>query len=107
MAEVEIHLYGKLRRLVPESRATEETVIHTAPCPGESVISLLMRIGVPLEELYHIFLNGTLLYTHNTMAPWLRYPQAQDDVWNWESDVPVKSGDRLGLFGQDMATLVV
>jgi hypothetical protein len=41
------------------------------------------------------------------MAPWLVYPQAQDDLYNWEMDVPLKAGDRLGLFGEDMASLVV
>lgn len=104
---IEIHLYGKLRRLVPGARADEDTVMHVTPVPGETVLTLLDRAGVPLAELYHIFLNGSLLVTHNTMAPWLRYPQAQDNVWDWKSDIVLKPGDRLGLFGVDMAALVV
>ena len=104
---VEIHLYGKLRRLAPNSRAAEDTVIHIEPEEGESLRALLTRAGVPIEELYHIFLNGNLLATHNTMAPWLQYPQAQEDVWNWQHDVTVQPGDRIGLFSEDMAALVV
>jgi len=41
------------------------------------------------------------------MGPWLHYPQAQDDVWNWDYDVDLSPGDRVGLFGEDMALLVV
>ncbi len=104
---VEIHLYGKLRRLVPGARAAEETVIHLEPQAGETVMMLLRRAGIPLEELYHVFHNGNLLATHNTMAPWLRYQQAQQDVWDWDADLPVAPGDRLGLFASDMAALVV
>jgi len=104
---VEIYLYGKLRRLVPASRATEDTVIRIRSEGGESLQSLLRRAGVPIEELYHIFLNGNLLATHNTMAPWLQYPQAQDNIWNWRYDVTVQPGDRIGLFSEDMAALVV
>ncbi|MBN1262503.1 MAG: hypothetical protein JXB35_17615 [Anaerolineae bacterium] len=104
---VEIHLYGKLRRLVAGAGAGEETIIRLAPLPGESVMALLERAGVPQEELYHVFLNGTLLATHNTMAPWLRYPQAQADVWDWSAGVEARAGDRIGVFADDMATLVV
>ena len=55
---VEIHLYGKLRRLVPNSRAAEDTVIRLEPEEDETIQSMLRRAGVPIEELYHIFLNG-------------------------------------------------
>jgi hypothetical protein len=51
--------------------------------------------------------NTYLLATHNAMAPWLGYRQAREDVWNWDTEVSVKAGDRVGLFGEDMATLVV
>lgn len=104
---VDIHLYGKLRRLVPDAKVTEQTVLLLEAKSGETILALLERAGVPIDELHHIFLNGRLFATHNTMAPWLRYPQAQADVWNWDTKMPVNDGDRLGLFGDDMATLVV
>ena len=104
---VTIHLYGKLRRLVPGSQPNEETVLRVEPGPGETVMGLLARSGIPMEELHHVFVNGALLATQNTMAPWLRYPQARQDVWDWESDLVAGAGDRIGLFADDMASLVV
>ena len=75
--------------------------------PGETISALLERLGIDRETLYTVFLNGGLLATRNRMAPWLRYPQAQADVWDWENDAVLRPGDRLGLFGEDMASLVV
>jgi len=104
---IEIHLYGKLRRFAGDSSFIGDSVLCLEPLPGETSLALLQRAGIPLEELQHVFLNGTLLMTRNRMAPWLRYPQARPDVWRWDEDVEVKSGDRLGLFGEDMPSLVV
>jgi hypothetical protein len=77
--------------------------------PGETVGSVLERLGVRTEEIAHIFLNGALLTTCNSMAPWLRYQRVREDVPTCEPnlDTPVQDGDRLGLFGRDMAMLVV
>lgn len=104
---VEIHLYGKLRRYGPAARPDRECVLRLEPEPGETVSSLLVRAGIAPAEIYHLFLNGSLLATHNTMAPWLKYQQVRENVWDWELAVPVKPGDRLGLFSSDMALLVV
>lgn len=104
---IEIHFYGKLRRYVPGSRPDRECVVRLEPEAGETVQSLLARAGVETAEIYHLFLNGSLLATHNTMAPWLKYQQARENVWDWGLEIPVKAGDRLGLFGSDMALLVV
>ena len=41
------------------------------------------------------------------MARWLRYQGATDNPLDWNLDVPLNSGDRLGIFGRDMAALVV
>lgn len=103
----EIHLYGKLRRFAMDACPTGDSIIRLEPLPGEMSLALLQRAGIPPDELYHVFLNGTLLVTRNRMAPWLRYPQARPDVWSWDDDVAVKSGDRLGIFGEDMPSLVV
>lgn len=104
---VEIHLYGKLRRYAPDARADRDCVIWLSPRAGETVQAIVGRMGIPLEELYHVFLNGSLLSTRNSMAPWLQYPQARENVWDWGAAIEVKAGDRLGLFGVDMAALVV
>ena len=104
---IEIHLYGRLRHTVDKARAGADAVLQIDPRSDETVKSLLSRIGVPLEEVHHVFLNGRLLVTRNRMAPWLQYRQAQEDVWNWDAEHVVRPDDRLGLFGEDMAALVV
>ncbi|MGC9523396.1 MAG: hypothetical protein ACP5HG_16120 [Anaerolineae bacterium] len=105
--QIEVHVYGQLARRLSEEAARHKRVLHIEPRPGETFSSLVKRLGIQSEELYTVFLNGSLLVTRNGMAPWLRYPQAQDDVWNWEGDVALNPGDRIGLFGEDMALLVV
>jgi hypothetical protein len=104
---VEIHLYGKLRRYAPDPRADHENVLRIALKAGDTVRAALERAGIAEEEVCHIFLNGALFSTHNSMAPWLGYRQAQANVHQRETDVALKPGDRLGIFGHDMAALVV
>jgi hypothetical protein len=41
------------------------------------------------------------------MANWLGYQQVRESPFDWDLKVPVKDGDRIGLFGEDMAALVV
>jgi hypothetical protein len=91
---VEVHLYGQLRRYAADPRPDRESVV---------------RLGIPSAEAYQIFLNGTLLFTRNNMAPWLGYQQARPGAPTQDQglDFPVRDGDRVGLFAQDMAMLVV
>jgi hypothetical protein len=104
---VEIHLYGNLRRYVPDTPANRGAVLNVKFEPDETLESLLKRVGISVDELYHIFLNGNLLSTHNAMALWVGYQQERPNVLNWDLNLPIKSGDRIGLFGRDMAALVV
>lgn len=104
---VEIHVYGRLRHRLTGVEAGSSAVLHLEPRPGETVASLLERLNIQTDEVYHIFLNGLLLATHNAMAPWLGYRQVREEVWDWNIDVAVGEGDRIGLFGHDMASLVV
>ena len=100
---VQIYFYGKLRRYSPQPRMDRESVLHVELQPGETVRSVLQRLGIPESEVFHVFLNGRLLVTGNSMAPWLRYPSFKGQGL----DTPLKDGDRLGLFGRDMPMLVV
>lgn len=100
---IDVHLYGELRRHAPDSRASGESVVHLEPQLEATVRTALERAGIPSDEVYHVFLNGAILSTQNSMAPWLRYQQAQGEGW----DTRVDDGDRLGLFARDMALLVV
>lgn len=105
-AMVDVHLYGRLRRYAPDPRPNRDSVVRLEPRPGETVGSLLQRIGITPEEVYHVFLNGALLSTRNSMAHWLEYQQVNVSTQS-RFDAPLNAGDRLGLFADDMASLVV
>lgn len=106
-----MHLCGKLRERAAAARASEESVITLEPRQDATVRSALERIGIPPDEVCHVFLNGALLTTQGSMAPWLQYEQAADSVGTPDTsealDTPVQDGDRLGLLARDMALLVV
>ncbi|MCU0520886.1 MAG: hypothetical protein MUF84_09365 [Anaerolineae bacterium] len=104
---IEVHLYGRLSQRLSEHALRHKRVLTIEARPDETFSTLLARLGIRPEDLYTVFLNGGILVTRNGMAPWLRYQQAQEDVWNWDGDVALRPGDRLGLFGEDMALLVV
>jgi hypothetical protein len=104
---MEIHLYGSLRHYAPDPRPDRESMVRLESHPGETVGTTLERLGIALTEVYHIFLNGALLSTRNSMAPWLGYQQAGTSSRPQGLDTPVQSGDRLGLFASDMGLLVV
>jgi len=104
---IDIHLYGKLRRFAPDSRPSANSVILVEAIAGETLDSFLTQIGIEVDEIFPIFMNSKLLATHNTMAKWLGYCQVRKDPENWGLSVLVKYGDRIGLFGEDMAALVV
>ena len=106
---VEIHLYGSLRRLAIDPRRDRDSVVRLDPKPGETVGTVLERLGVRPAEVSHVFLNGALLSTDNAMARWLDYRAARagESRQAQRLDTPVGRGDRLGLFAHDMALLVV
>jgi len=84
-------------------------VVHLDARPGETVGSVLERLGVRTEEIAHIFLNGALLSTCNSVAPLapLLAGSGGRPHLRAQPGHPVRDGDRLGLFGRDMAMLVV
>ena len=112
---MEIYLYGSLRRYAPDPRPDQDSVVRLDPQPEETVGTMLERLGISPAEIYHVFLNGALLSTRNSMAPWLYYQKVRSDTLEQVSfpspaqglDTPVQSGDRLGLFARDMALLVI
>ncbi len=81
---IEIHLYGKLRRFSDQKSALRESIVRMEARDGDSIRSIVERMGIPLDELgRNIFLNGEYsgLGRH------------------------VKDGDRLGLFPDNMQLL--
>jgi len=109
---IEVHLYGKLRRYAPASRASGQSMMQLEAEDEETVRTVLERVGIPADDVCHIFLNGAILSSQNSMAPWLKYQRAGvDSVGRPEAAAPldthVHDGDRLGIFAHDMALLVV
>jgi hypothetical protein len=102
---LEIHLYGKLRRYADEYRLAHNAVILLEPGPIDTVGSLLERMGVPVDEINHIFFNAKSLASRNRMASYYGYQQSGSDLSGWDLNVAVGDGDRIGLFGRDMAIL--
>ena len=104
---IEIHLFGKLRQAVPNLKAGGKAVIEISPLPDDTIASILERAGIDTDRIYSLFFNHKLLAARSRMALWLRYRQLCANPLDWDLNVPVKSGDRIGLFGRDMAALVV
>ncbi len=81
---IEMHLYGKLRRFSDSSDPRRESVMHVPVEEGDTIKDIIERIGIPLDELgLNIFLNGE--YSNLSR--------------------PVRDGDRLGIFPDDMQLL--
>ncbi len=104
---VEIRIYGKLRRYAQDIPTDSDNVIRITPDSDETLDLLLTRLGIPLEEIYSIFFNSKLLAARTGMAKWIGYRQVHSDPFDWDLKVTVKPSDRIGLFGRDMAALVV
>jgi len=104
---VEIRLFGKLRRFVKEPGAGHGHLMKVAPRPEETLEQLLDRIGIPPGDIYTIFFNSRLLASRSKMAYWIRYQQVHENPLEWKLNVAVRPGDRIGLFGRDMAALVI
>jgi len=81
---IEVHLYGRLRRVAVEHSASAESVVSVEHREGDTVGSIATRIRLALDELgSNVFVNG-------------RYATV---------GTPVRDGDRLGLFPVDMQLL--
>lgn len=102
---VDIHLYGKLRRFGRAPGGGH--ILQVQPKAEETLASLLERIEIPATEIYSIFLNSKLLAARSGMARWIGYQQVRADPFDWDLKVPIRAGDRIGLFGRDMAALVI
>ena len=105
---IEVHLYGKLRRFFnSEPVSKNRHVIMLDPEPDLTIGVILEHVGIPLDEVYHLFYNRKILSTHCSMAETLGYRQENDNPNEWDMDFRVNDGDRIGLFGKDMSALVV
>ncbi len=106
---IELHLYGDLRRHAQEKTASGQSVVQLPGGHAQTVGSVLRELGIDPAEVGQIFLNGRLLTTRCSMAPWLGYQSAEERIPKGGSylDAPLRPGDRLGIFPTKMAMLVV
>ena len=59
MMELEIHLYGRLRKYTENLDPRKQSVLRVDVVPGETIRMILERSKVPVEEVgTNIFLNG-------------------------------------------------
>lgn len=104
---IEIHIYGKLRKKMGDSMKSGHGVLKLPPQSDETMASLLKRAGIATDDVYSLFLNAKLLAARSNMVRWLGYQQTGTNPLAWDLSVRVRSGDRVGVFGRDMAALVV
>jgi len=104
---VEIRIYGKLRNYATDIQTDDDSVIRVSPEPDETLEALLARLDIPVEMIYSIFFNSKLLAARSGMASMVGYRQVRGNPYDWDLNVVVKPADRIGLFGRDMAALVV
>ena len=104
---VEIRIFGKLGRYARHITADSDNVIRVSPEPDDTLETLLARMDIPVEKIYSIFINSKLLAARSGMASMVGYRQVRANPYDWHLNVAVNPGDRIGLFGRDMAALIV
>ena len=77
---IEVHLYGQLRRMVPGSTASEDTIIHIESRENENFHHFIQRIGLDHDKIGDCFINGILAALSDR----------------------IRNGDRVGLFPFNM-----
>ncbi|MHB9096026.1 MAG: MoaD/ThiS family protein [Eubacteriales bacterium] len=80
---INVYLYGKFRGKVPGSTVESECMLEMETAEGETILSVMERLGITPDDVAHIFLN----YQYST------------------SNRKVHSGDRLAIFPIEMSVL--
>jgi hypothetical protein len=83
-------------------------VLHLTAGEGETLGQVLAELGIKLDEVSNVFLNGRLL-PRSTYPITLGYPLAAQAPLSPEGclSTPVHPGDRLGIFPHNMGVVVV
>ena len=82
-ATLDVWLYGQFRHLAPEHGATDDSVMQIPLRNGDVIEDIVRRLGIDPAQVRHLFLN----HQYSTLKR------------------RVKPGDRLAVFGVDMALL--
>jgi hypothetical protein len=78
-----VWLYGKLRRFASRSGPADESVVQVPVNDGDTLVSMMERMGIARGETSNIFVNGELSALTRKVC----------------------AGDRVGIFPDDMALL--
>ena len=81
--QIEVHLYGALRRRAPCREVSSESVVWVEVYAGDTVADAIRRLDIADGEVSNVFRNGRLA--------------AADDV--------IQTYDRLGVFPSNMSLL--
>ncbi len=54
---LDIHLFGKFRKLTPNPKATEDSKLSLAYIEGETMRQLLARLGITPKEIGELFID--------------------------------------------------
>lgn len=105
---IEVRLFGDLRRYAGEPGAQSGVVVQVSGEDVDTVGRVLANVGIPMDEVGNLFLNGRLL-PRSAYPISLGYPLAASVPLSREGivNMPVRPGDRLGVFPQKMALVVV
>lgn len=80
---VDVYLYGSLQKRFGTPSAYRPVQVQVAVSPAGTIHEVLVAMGLAAEDVSHLFLNGQYSATNRR----------------------VKAGDRLAIFGRDMALL--
>ncbi len=80
---IEVHLFGKLKELFPKVKSGGSLQLIIKIKNQNTIQDIVEKIGISPKEIRHAFLN----YQYSSL------------------DRKVKDGDRLALFGRDMALI--
>jgi hypothetical protein len=103
---IKLNLYGKLRRFVPSTETIGVSSLKIPLQPNDTVASVLARLGIEPDQIYTVFVNSKLLATRNNTATIVEMIQVDPNPHTWDLNLPLHTGDQLGVFGEDMAILV-
>ena len=80
---IDIYLYGQMRSFGPSVPLEADCLVQMPVQAGDSIGDIIRRLGIDPEQIAHLFLN----YQYSAITR------------------RVHDGDRLGVFGRDLALL--
>ena len=103
---IEVRLFGDLRHYAHEPGAPSGVVLQLDDV--RTVGQVLAHIGIPMEEVGNLFLNGQLL-PRSVYPITLGYPLASSVPLSAAKllDAALEPGDRLAVFPKKMSLVVV